>query len=180
MVRIIAFHGPKLSGKNTGAKALAQGKELAFADALKSAAMHLFNLTYEQCYDERLKEVVDERWGMTPRQILQILGTDCIRKMFGGQHFVKLMRVRIQEAIDQGNETIVITDCRFFEEAEMVLSLGGIVIKIHRPSLVLTDQHASEQPLDDHIVTTTIVNEEGQMDEFLKKVVEAVDLFYTK
>jgi hypothetical protein len=54
------------------------------------------------------------------------------------------------------------------------------VIAIDRPALVRTDTHASEQPLPDHLITAKIVNEEGKMDELLKKVVEAVDLFYTK
>jgi hypothetical protein len=174
MVRIIAFHGRKRSGKNSGAKAFPDAKELAFADALKLAAMHLFNLTYEQVYDDKLKEVVDERWGMTPRQILQLLGTEGIRALFGGDHFVKLMKTRVDQAIKEGHHMVIMTDVRFEEEAQFILSQGGEVIEVIRPSLESTDQHASEQPLPRELISTTIVND-GTIEELQQKVLSFVN-----
>jgi hypothetical protein len=178
MVRVIFFHGPKKSGKNTAAKAFPDRLELAFAEPLKKACLHLFDFTYDQCFDDDLKEVVDERWDITPRKVLQILGTDCIREKFGDQHFIKLLDVKIQQAIRDGHKLIIVTDCRFPNESSYALSHGWPVIKIIRPSLVATDTHESERPLPDHLVTTTIVNEEGKIDEFLEKVRQAVDHFY--
>lgn len=87
-LRIIGIYGKKHHGKDTVARMLAQQLwtptnyevvRVAFADHLKFIAMMTWGLTFEQVYDEKYKEVVDPAWGLTPRQILQRLGTDVAR-----------------------------------------------------------------------------------------------------
>lgn len=52
----------------------------------------------------------------------------------------------------------VITDCRYPNEAQRVLDLGGEVWEIVRPGLT-SDGHSSEQPLDRDLVTVSISND---------------------
>lgn len=50
-----------------------------------------------------------------------------------------------------------ITDVRYPNEAERVLSLGGVVWEVQRPGLV-SDGHSSEKPLPRYLVTRVIDN----------------------
>lgn len=55
---------------------------LALADGVKRIAMETYNLTYEQCYGPlSVKEEVDPAWGLSPRVILQRIGTEMGRSI---------------------------------------------------------------------------------------------------
>jgi dephospho-CoA kinase len=57
---IIGMAGKMGSGKDTAGNYLIneyQFQRIAFADNLKEMAMKVFNLTYQQCYDQDLKMV---------------------------------------------------------------------------------------------------------------------------
>lgn len=75
---IIGVSGRARHGKDAVAQVLLQEfnvKRLAFADHLKWLAMHTWNLSWAQLYGDQ-KEVVDPRWGLTPRFLMQRLGTE--------------------------------------------------------------------------------------------------------
>jgi len=58
MITIIGLSGPKQSGKDTSADLLADISDgsFAFAKNLKSISMRVFNLSYDEVYNELLKE----------------------------------------------------------------------------------------------------------------------------
>ena len=145
---LIGIIGNKRVGKSTFSDYIVKKynfRTYAFADPIKDGAKIMFNLSEEQVNGD-LKEVVDDRWGFTPRQILQKLGTDCCRKTFGNDIWIKRMKIWYLKNI---KDNIVISDIRFPNEAKAVTEMGGILVKIINPRVeVSKDKHISEQLID--------------------------------
>ena len=83
---LIGLVGKKGSGKDTTADFLVEKfdfKKKAFADPLKSVVQKLFLLEKDDLYDPIKKETIDPRWGMSPRQMMQMVGTDMVRSFLG-------------------------------------------------------------------------------------------------
>jgi hypothetical protein len=84
----IGLLGQKGSGKDTLADYLVNNKgfvKYSFATPVKNISKILFNLSDEQLYGN-LKEIIDDKLGISPRVIFQRLGTefgqDLIYKLF--------------------------------------------------------------------------------------------------
>lgn len=96
----------------------------SFAEPLKQAARAVFDLTSQEVhglgYD---REAPHPFWGMSVREMLQRLGTESVRNVFGPDHWVRLMEKRL----DPAKGPYVITDVRFPNEVEMVKRMGGEV-----------------------------------------------------
>lgn len=141
---LIGLIGKKSSGKDTFGNILIEYygfTKRAFADPLKDCCQLLFHLTDEQLNDEKLKETIDTKWQMTPRQIMQKVGTDLFRNNFDSDFWLKLF----ENWYDQHKDiNIVCTDIRFQNEANLIQKLGGIIIKINR-STTINDSHESEK-----------------------------------
>ena len=146
---IIGLIGNKRVGKTTFADYLVKEYKfdtIAFADPIKEGAKVMFFLTEEQVNGE-LKEVVDKRYGLTPRQILQKLGTDGCRKVFGQDIWVNVLKIALGKTKDTDN--IIVSDIRFPNEALAVKEMGGHLIKIIKSDLPINkDSHISEQLID--------------------------------
>ncbi len=195
---ILGIAGKKRHGKDSVARVLNEWgvHRLAFADHLKWLAMRTWDLTFEQVYGDDLKEVVDERWGLTPRFILQQLGTQVgrsihemtwVRKAFDTiEKAARGEKVILPNLISREFEEVefaegwanrwCIPDCRFPDEAKAVKSKGGIVIKVVRPSLVSNDSHASETEVDNVKEDYLVVND-GSLEDLevqIRKVMEQV------
>ena len=73
----IGLLGNTCSGKDTLADYLVKDKEFVkynFADPIKDISKIIFNLSDEQLYCS--KDIIDERWNLSPRMIFQRLGTE--------------------------------------------------------------------------------------------------------
>lgn len=171
---IIGLMGQKGSGKTTAAKFIEdmyEAERLAYADPLKRVCKEVFVLSDEQLYDQRLKEVVDTRWGLTPRQIFQIVGTDMFRK-WNSEIWIKNMNLRLE-----GLDSAVVEDCRFANEAQNIKDQGGLVIGVKRGEDITDDMHASEVDMLDEwgSVTDYTVNNDGTIEELYLKIEEIID-----
>lgn len=105
------------------------------------------------------------------RSFLQWFGTEVGRDVFGDTFWIdQVLPVDwgngpqgTQALLDRkyGTDHILITDCRFPNEAARVRLLGGAVIEVIRPQLIKPgeDTHASEQPLPRELVDVTIIND---------------------
>src|SRR6185437_4240711 len=85
---VFAFGKEKGVGKTTLARMLRKrygGIEINNADPLKQICMTLFDLTFDQVNDEVEKEKIIPRLGLSPRTIMQRMGTE-----FGREFFPKL------------------------------------------------------------------------------------------
>ena len=146
---IIGLAGKARAGKTTAADYIAAKHEIhsyAFADPLKAAACQLFGITPQMAYGTGGydREQIVTQWGISVREMLQKLGTECMRMNFGADFWTK----RAEIAADQ-HRHLIISDLRFDNEAAWVKSKGGIVINITRESC-LNSQHASEMGINEY------------------------------
>lgn len=159
MALLVGLSGKKQSGKSTLAKYLEEKHaffEYGWADPLKQIiGMDLMGLTVDQVYgSNKDKETIDAFWGKSPRQLLQIIGTECFRKQVDPDFWVK---VGVRQFTNFRDRNIVVPDCRFPNEIEAIKNEGGIVIRVVREDWTVKDEHESETALDnydfEHIVT---------------------------
>lgn len=186
MPKIIGFHGIAGAGKDTAAAALKESEKntdvFAFAGPLKEACKILFNFSHEQLHDGFLKEVHDERWDRSPRQILQWLGTDILRNHINQDFFVLNMKQRIDAS---KADYVIISDVRFDNEAEFIRSIGGKVIKITRDNekndgkTTKHSGHITEKGISQNLIDAVIENN-GTIEEFQNRVIFVVKNFLFK
>ena len=125
-MRIIAFAGPPGSGKTTFCRELAfiHGyRHLNFADALKRAAGELWDLSDAQLHGSQ-KTAIDPRWGVSPRTILQHMGTEHARHLCPDVHVKRLMHV-LRVHHEPG---YCIGDVRFENEFAALKEAGALMV----------------------------------------------------
>ena len=94
---------------------------------------------------ENLQEVTGlalrpaRKTARTPRELLQFLGTDYVRKA-APNYWVDLLVSRVSA---EGRNTVV-TDVRFDNEAKALKRAGGVIVQIVRDREVAPAQHVSE------------------------------------
>ena len=188
---IIGICGKKRSGKDTIADILVNTydfKKYAFGDPIKKVAKIIFNFSEEQLYGES-KDLVDERWGISPREFFQKFGTDYGQYYFNEQ-FPNILKDKPRnlwvEVFHQWYENqrnndrnlkIVISDVRFQHEIDKIKELGGYIIKVERNSINLKDSHLSENEIDNiHMDNfNLIINNEGTKEDLFKIIKENIN-----
>lgn len=180
---LIGICGCKGSGKDTFGEYVCRSKDkylsYAFADPLKRVCIELFDLSERQVYHPVAKEVVDVRWGCTPRHIMQVVGTEICRNVLP----IHIMGMNTSEGTFwvrkfhnwyrklQGTDTnVVVTDVRFLDEVEAIKNLGGIVVKIVREGTNY-DKHASEVEVSRIVADHTLTNN-GTISDFYNDIDE--------
>lgn len=169
---LIGISGKKMVGKDTVGDHLVANHgfvKVAYADTLKDAVCAVFGWDQRHVNGE-LKEVVDPYWNMTPRHVLQYVGTELFRSWIPDIWVRAAMR-RIMNARELGGwQRVVITDVRFPNEANVILEQGGLVWKVHRPGLPADDLHASETALDDYRRWSHVIVNDGTVDDLYRAV----------
>ena len=142
---IIGICGFQGSGKDTMANILIEKYgfiKISYASTLKDIICLLFGWCRELMEGDTEKsrmwrETVDEWWaekldipGLTPRMVMQKIGTDLFRKHFNENIWVHIVEKKIKDIGFLQN--VVITDCRFPNEIELLRKFGGKIIHIHR------------------------------------------------
>ena len=133
---LLGVAGPKGSGKDTFASVFnSYCGELflvhAFAEPLKQVCKQMYLLSDAQLYGREEKEQVDERWGLSPRQMFQRFGTDYVRNQLDPDFWLKHFEMWYQ-SLEPGTRVIV-PDVRFQNEVDLIHRLGGKVVFIYRP-----------------------------------------------
>ena len=145
MSRLIGLAGPARVGKSTTADTLCREDgyvELAFADPLKESLIALTGLDRKYFYDQKFKHAYVELIQMSPRELMQIFGTEFVREKVRRDFWVARLRERILDA--EYINKIVVSDIRFNDEAALIRELGGNVIILSRDSIDYDLDHASE------------------------------------
>lgn len=176
-MKLIGLHGKAGSGKDSSVDHLFC-KKLAFAKDLKDAAKVLFEFTDDQLYDNKEKEKMDVRYGKSPREILQLLGTEFCRGVIDQKFHINKMRRKLEE-LKNTDELVIICDVRFLDELELIKEYGGAVIYIKRTGIVggtTTTQsgHVSEKKLDDSLFDHVVVND-GTIDDLQRKIDKIIE-----
>lgn len=140
-MRLIAFAGPKGSGKDTAARTLLQRNTTVkadifahcnFADPLKMTCALLFGLTNAEMYDSILKEKVLDRWPhQAPRNLMTNVART-MRAMYGGDIFARAWDRKIRN-VQAG--CIVVTDLRHEEEYAKLREYGARIYYVDNPDI---------------------------------------------
>ncbi|MBR4316369.1 MAG: hypothetical protein IKP65_05335 [Alphaproteobacteria bacterium] len=163
-IKLIGLAGVSGSGKDTLAELVKNEYErMAFADSLKNICIEYLGLSYDDAYTQEGKKKFNNFWGMTNREILQKIGTDAMRNGFHNEVWTKMLELKIIKALKE-NKKIIITDCRFDNEAALVEKLGGIVMKIERKNMESNlneseKNHVSEKGLEEKYISSIILND---------------------
>lgn len=159
--RLIGIHAPVPgSGKTTIANYLVEQYKyhrIPFADPLK-----LMMKTLLQCFgystacgdkllnDPTLKEKILPKLGVTPRYMMQTLGTEWGRKLINPEIWLFAWKQSVEELGVYGN--VVVDDVRFPNELGIVKSMPDSALWwVERPNIPITASvmaHSSQQPLD--------------------------------
>lgn len=172
---IIGVSGKKGSGKTTICNLIKERypdfQVYNWADPLKPAVKSLFNWEHLDLVDGPDKETVDERWGVSPRTVLQHLGTDYLRAVYCDDFFVRNLKHRL--AVSRPDR-ILIGDVRFPNEIDFIKS-EGVVWRTERPGQVYSDQHPSEIALDNYTEWDHLFINDGSLEDLRAKVMAELD-----
>ena len=154
----------------------------AFADALKDSVATIFMwprglLEGDSNASRAFRERVDVWWShklgydVTPRLILQKMGTEACREGIADNIWIAALEKRIH-----GYEDVVISDVRFPNEIDFIRSAGGILVRVKRgkdPSKEeLSKMHISETAWNSYTPDFGIENN-GTLDD-LKENIKSV------
>ena len=189
MPLIIGVTGKKFNGKDTLGKYLFKYgyKRLAFADPLKDVLRDVFHFNDEQLYGED-KEKIDPYWKVSPRTIMQFVGTDLFRHQMkkvlpdvGNNIWIEVIKRQILEMWKTNpDQKIVLTDLRFPNEIALIKEFGGIIIRVKR-NIDKNDNdfivvHESETYIDTLNVDYDFDNN-GTKDELFRKFDDIIATF---
>lgn len=168
----IALTGPRHSGKDTLADMLVAHhgfQKGSFATPLKNHLQHIFGLSHDQLHDPQQKEAVDPRYGKSPREMMQLYGTNFMRNMIKDDFWTCQF-----EEMHRETPLLVVSDLRFPNEEAMVRRHGGLVIGITRPSVSrasVSDVHESEtQSISCDVVIENTGTPDQLYDRFLQNM----------
>lgn len=173
---IIGFGCTAQCGKDTAAMYLRskfahKAVQVSFADKLKDTVIELFDLTREQCYGSiEYKETIDARYNLSPRQIMMFVG-DKLREVYAPVWIDHVFNKTIPRLEVQGNSLFIISDVRYKNEADLIRSHGGQVVRILRDNsgVHLSKDHPSENALLDYSFDHIIENN-GSFEDFYSKL----------
>jgi len=158
-----------------------------FAGILKDITCKLIGCNVSQLEDREFKEAeLGEEWnGLTPRKILQLLGTEAGRQIIHPNIWVNALF-----ADYRSDDNWIITDVRFPNESKAIKDRGGIMIRVNRLTeeeknsaykaragrpnnaigLIFKDEHASETALDDYDGFDYVIENDGTVQDLIDKV----------
>jgi hypothetical protein len=199
---IIGFSGKFRSGKDTAASIASKylkdkgyfTERIAFADSVKdvveiltgekrvivddnSYSYPVYDFTIEQ------KNTFLDSWGLTIGQMLQKVGTECIRDHLSKNAWINSLYSKYLPVKD--TSVVLTTDVRFKNEAEFIYKLNDshivrIVRDVPDGSPVTRDvKHESETSLDDYQNFSFVVENNSTLIDLEKKVKNIVDLIIT-
>lgn len=146
----------------------------SFAHSIKeSIGRGVFGFNNAQLSGD-LKTVVDEYWGLTPRDVFQRFGTEVMHTQFGRDIWVKTL-LRRAEALPDVH--VIVSDTRFMHEAIALRERGGTLIRVDRDveHVPGEDDHPSEVSLDNFEGWDEVIDNNGSLDDLKTAVFAVVD-----
>ena len=165
--KVIAICGSKRAGKDTIAQYISAKYgyvHLKISQPLKEIMKVLFGFNEEQLETD-IKDHVDEKWGISPRQAMQFFGTEIMQYKLqdilpdiGRSFWIKNAIARIEST----PQNVVISDLRFLHEYEELRKKYMIyIIRIDKPYHNMLDLHLSEQEYKNIPHHVQIINDAG-------------------
>lgn len=182
---IIGVSGYARTGKDEIAKVLVEEFgfiRMAFADKLRESVYALNPIVSIGVYEDYhwnmeknvyLQDVIDGYgwdgvketvYGPEVRRLLQRFGTEVGRNLLGENIWVDAT-FNVMDT----TKNYVITDCRFINEAQGIISKDGKMWRVNRPGVGPVNDHVSEIGLDDFPFDSVIYND-GSLTDLRKSV----------
>jgi hypothetical protein len=123
---------------------------------------------------------IGDTFKLTPRKLLQLLGTECGREIIHPQIWVNALFADYEK-----DSEWIVTDVRFPNEAQAIKDKGGIVIRVNRycydslEDYLVTHPNKKVSEKAVKIVSDWGLNKHGVMEEKLKEIPESKD-YYNK
>ncbi len=173
---LIGLTGKAGVGKTTIAKMLEERDGFVirtYAYPLKKSLCSLTGLPMEYFTDIKLKEIPLDVIGKSPRQLMQLMGTEFVRNLVYKDFWTHRMSQTLRRM--DATVNVVIDDCRFENETALVRSLGGKVVHLMRDYGKVTDQtaHASEQMIRS-FPQDFMINSGRYTEEFTYKLLQEI------
>lgn len=154
---IIALCSPAMgSGKSLIAEHLIERHNfqlVKFAHGLKAmtaALLEAVGLDDNQVRDAiegATKENIIPALGVSPRRVMQTLGTEWGRKQIDENLWANIAAARCAQLLGEG-ASIIVDDLRYENELDVLHRLGAYVYRVVRPGVEVTATHSSEGSLD--------------------------------
>lgn len=161
---LLGLTGRAGSGKDTAADYLVRHYgfiRASFAQPLKSMLERMLddaNVDYAYLYEPHLKnEPIPGLCGVSARRMMQTLGTEWGRALHPAW-WVFLLERQLGLPDSPVHDRIVITDCRFPNEADWLHQHRGKLVRLHRDAASPVAAHESEAHIDDLFTYCDIVN----------------------
>jgi hypothetical protein len=142
---VIGLHGRARTGKDTVANFIVSyrgGYVYSFADPIRAMLVPL-GIDMSDPYWQANKENIIPALGVSPRRLMQTLGTEWGRQLINQDLWLILAKQRLLNF----GPGMVIADVRFENEASWVRAHGR-VIHIERPNNIAVEPHASEAGIE--------------------------------
>jgi hypothetical protein len=184
---LILLVGKIASGKTTAANILKKYEfiEDTFAKPLKDFAVSI-GFTYEQVYGTQAQKLeINEHYGISGREFLQSFGTKLCRdgiptalpnmRLDNLTLWAKALSIRVKHKLLAGKH-ICVSDGRFEDEANLIKSLDGVVVRIVRNLESIEEKnndykgHISETQMEQILADHTIHNN-GTKEELEEQLV---------
>lgn len=179
MPKLICITGKAGSGKDTMADRLWENHgfmKIALADPLRLAASSMFGINANYFFDREKKEEIMDYWGMSPRTMLQKLGTEAAKGTFGEDVWLK--RWYLSFSALKETDHVVVPDVRFEMEAYFFRRIGAVIVHLDRPGAGLSGEsgkHASEQGIEQAAGDVSVTNN-GTLDDLYAAVDKLVGM----
>ena len=182
---IVGISGAKRSGKNTFSSLIAEEldnysikvQEGSWARFVKESAYESLGIAEEEDYkfyelwanafkESHKLQIVNADGKVihtiSGRKFLQRYGTEAHRELFGENFWIDAFW---DNNSFQNADVLIITDCRFDNEAESVKSKDGIVVKIqNNKAEANNDNHDSERGISEELIDFVVENN-GSVEE---------------
>jgi len=207
IIGLLGFIG---SGKGTVGDILSDlgFKKESFASHLKDVTSVMFNwerklLEGDTDESREFREKLDTYWSskfgkdFSPRLALQLMGTEVGRNVFDSNFWIHSLENKI--VMNKATPNFVITDVRFKNEIDWIISKNGILIEVRRgitphwydiavqanrgshkaESFMIehVDKHESEWRWIGHPIDEIIYND-GTLEDLKKNVMECLTKYY--
>lgn len=149
--RIVAVCGLKRSGKDCLSDALCNlygYEKIKVSAGLKDVLKTLFDFTEEQLESD-LKDIPDNKWGVTPRKVMQFMGTEVmqyeIQKVIPDVGRTFWIKKVVDTYIERHpSKRYIISDMRFLHEYDALRKYSPYVIRVERGIADGSCTHPSE------------------------------------
>ncbi|EIU7173476.1 deoxynucleotide monophosphate kinase [Pseudomonas aeruginosa] len=180
---LIGLTGRARSGKDTAANYLAAQFGLlvyALASPLKLALLDMLNLP-GSALEGPAKEQPLPWLGKSPRELMQLLGTEWGRNLVHPQLWLMLADMNLSnhlEAMPQA-QGFVISDVRFDNEADWIRAKGGVVVHLRRQVGAEVAAHSSESGITPGARDLFISND-GSLNDLYQTLDEVMALLHLR